>query len=67
MKATRMNKDNPATPKPIQGTLKAGDKLSIADIERVKTVYANLIQAQEPLGTECERVLFDNLWELYER
>jgi hypothetical protein len=25
------------------------------------------VEAQEPLGEECSRVLYDNLWELYAR
>jgi len=29
------------------------------------TFYANLLAKQEPLGTEFEKVLYDNLWDLY--
>lgn len=28
--------------------------------------YARLLASQEPLGAEFERVLYDNLWDLYE-
>ena len=28
--------------------------------------YARLLSSQEPLGAEFEKVLFDNLWDLYE-
>ena len=28
--------------------------------------YTRLLASQEPLGTEFEEVLFDNLWDLYE-
>lgn len=28
--------------------------------------YARLLNSQEPLGAEYEKVLYDNLWDLYE-
>ena len=28
--------------------------------------YATLVSSQEPLGIEFEKVLYDNLWDLYE-
>jgi hypothetical protein len=30
------------------------------------TFYATLLGQQEPLGAEFEKVLYDNLWELYD-
>ncbi len=35
-------------------------------VETVSDVYAALLQNQEALGEEFERVLYENLWELYE-
>lgn len=32
----------------------------------ISGLYANLIANQEPLGAAFEKVLFDNLWKLYE-
>ena len=32
----------------------------------VGNFYARLLSSQEPLGVEFEKVLFDNLWNLYE-
>lgn len=32
----------------------------------VANFYSTLLSAQEPLGAEFERVLHDNLWDLYE-
>lgn len=32
----------------------------------VVNFYANLLAAQEPLGATFEKVLHDNLWDLYE-
>ena len=29
--------------------------------------YRKLLSMQEPLGKEFERVLYDNLWDLYDR
>jgi hypothetical protein len=36
------------------------------ECERCDAVVT-LLRQQEPLGKECEKVLFDNLWELYAR
>jgi len=35
--------------------------------ETVSSFYAQLVESQEPLGQEFERVLHENLWDLYER
>lgn len=35
--------------------------------EAVSSFYAQLIESQESLGQEFERVLHENLWDLYER
>lgn len=32
----------------------------------LKKFYKNLLENQEPLGYEFEKVLHDNLWDLYE-
>ena len=32
----------------------------------VSNFYARLLSSQEPLGIEFEKVLYNNLWELYE-
>jgi hypothetical protein len=34
--------------------------------QAVGNFYARLLSSQEPLGAEFEKVLFDNLWDLYE-
>lgn len=34
--------------------------------QSVSNFYAHLLGNQEPLGVEFERVLYDNLWDLYE-
>lgn len=34
--------------------------------QAVGNFYARLLSSQEPLGEEFEKVLFDNLWDLYE-
>lgn len=34
--------------------------------QAVVNFYANLLAVQEPLGAEFEKVLYDNLWDLYE-
>lgn len=37
------------------------------DFERsMTTFYATLLSQQEALGTEFEKILYDNLWELYD-
>jgi hypothetical protein len=33
----------------------------------VATFYATLLAKQQPLGKEFEKVLYDNLWDLYVR
>ena len=35
--------------------------------QAVGKFYAKLLGGQEPLGAEFEKVLYDNLWDLYER
>ncbi len=35
--------------------------------DQISSFYANMLAQQEPLGAEFERVLFDNLWDLYVR
>lgn len=34
--------------------------------QTVGKFYARLLDGQEPLGAEFEKVLYDNLWDLYE-
>ena len=34
--------------------------------ESVSNFYAKLLSNQEPLGADFEKVLYDNLWDLYE-
>lgn len=34
--------------------------------QKVGSFYGRLLASQEPLGVEFEKVLFDNLWDLYE-
>jgi len=34
--------------------------------EELKEFYDTLLKKQEPLGYEFEKLLHDNLWELYE-
>lgn len=38
-----------------------------ADQCRLRGFYAHLVRHQEPLGLEFERVLGENLWDLYAR
>lgn len=38
-----------------------------SEMDHVTSFYAKLLSSQEPLGVEFEKVLYDNLWELYER
>jgi hypothetical protein len=33
----------------------------------ITTFYTALLLKQQPLGKEFEKVLYDNLWDLYER
>lgn len=35
--------------------------------ESIGNFYAKLLLNQEPLGADFEKVLYDNLWDLYER
>lgn len=42
------------------------DYSSIQFEQSVGNFYARLISAQEPLGGIFEKVLYDNLWDLYE-
>ncbi len=34
---------------------------------RIANLYKKFVEKQEPLGKEFEKVLNDNLWELYEK
>jgi hypothetical protein len=34
-------------------------------IEEVKVFYSELLLNQKPLGSEFEKILNDNLWDLY--
>ncbi len=43
------------------------EDLNINFEETVGSFYAQLLAAQEPLGKEFEKVLFDNLWDLIVR
>ncbi|MHB1074608.1 hypothetical protein [Thiobacillus sp.] len=48
---------------PISGAYEVG----APDFEfAVGRFYARLLEEQEPLGAEFEKVLYDNLWDLYE-
>lgn len=48
--------------------LQDGARFATDELEEVVArVYAQLLAAQAPLQEEFERVLHDNLWELYER
>jgi hypothetical protein len=51
------------------GNLFAGAYLSqTVDFEgAVSAFYATLLAKQQPLGKEFEKVLYDNLWDLYVR
>lgn len=41
--------------------------LSLNGFEKsVSDFYARLLTSQEPLGAQYEKVLYDNLWDLYE-
>jgi hypothetical protein len=35
--------------------------------KELEKLFQALLEAQEPLGEEFEKVLYENLWELYER
>lgn len=35
--------------------------------ESVSNFYAKLLSNQEPLGADFEKILYENLWNLYER
>lgn len=41
------------------------DRYSLDFDSTISTFYANLLAKQEPLGKEFEKVLYDNLWDLY--
>lgn len=48
---------------PISGAYEVGS----SDFEfAVSRFYSRLLEGQEPLGAEFEKVLYDNLWDLYE-
>lgn len=57
-KATFNNYSNPITG--------AYDSAPSGFEQAVGNFYARLLASQEPLGAEFERVLYDNLWDLYE-
>ena len=42
------------------------DRSAVKFEQAVGNFYARLLSNQEPLGAEFEKVLYDNLWELYE-
>jgi len=49
-----------------------GEVLSLRNVKgmtkkQIDETIANFIKKQEPLGEEFEKVLHDNLWELYEK
>ena len=45
------------------------NQLSVVGLEAASlmTFYTDLMAGQQDLGTEFEKVLYDNLWDLYER
>lgn len=48
---------------PLSGAYEVGSY----DFEfAVSGFYSRLLEGQEPLGAEFEKVLYDNLWDLYE-
>lgn len=60
---------------PLNGTYSAlqnaftGEYARQGDLDfegSVAAFYATLLGQQEPLGAEFERILYDNLWELYD-
>jgi hypothetical protein len=62
------------TPLVRQGTIgQYGNLFVSADVSQidfegaVAAFYSTLLAKQEPLGSEFEQVLYDNLWELYVR
>lgn len=42
------------------------DRSAVKFEQAVGNFYAKLLLRQEPLGSEFEKVLYDNLWDLYE-
>lgn len=42
------------------------DRSAVKFEQAVGNFYAQLLLHQEPLGAEFEKVLYDNLWDLYE-
>lgn len=47
----------------ITGTF---DFIPIEFEQAVGSFYARLLASQEPLGADFEKILYDNLWDLYE-
>lgn len=43
------------------------EQKSKTDDETIEEFFKVLLSNQEPLGEEFEKVLFENLWELYSR
>ena len=59
--------DRGATFDSFRSKVKGRYDLSPPSFEQtVVNFYANLLAAQEPLGAEFGKVLYDNLWDLYE-
>lgn len=53
---------------PVATSIKelTGDVSESDFIGSITKFYASLLERQQPLGAEFERVLYDNLWDLYE-
>lgn len=67
LQASYASDGNTPTFDSFRGTVSGKYDSSSIQFERsVGNFYARLVSAQEPLGEIFEKVLYDNLWELYE-
>jgi hypothetical protein len=42
------------------------ENFSISENQEIHSFYSKLLKNQEPLGKEFEKVIYENLWDLYE-
>ena len=47
------------------GILKIGDNGECRYLSFIETFYYKLLKFQEPLDKECQKLLDDDMWELY--
>ena len=65
--STYLSSGRGATFDSLRGSITGQYDLNPIKFERaIGNFYARLLSNQEPLGAEFKKVLFDNLWDLYE-